>query len=170
MPLPYKKEFHPFEPIIFKDSTILILGTFPSFDSFKNNFYYGHKHNQFWKLLSDIYKENPPQTIEEKIDFLKRHKIALWDMVKSCHRKTSLDSSLKSIEINDIEALLKEYPNIKRLYFTGRKSQALFEKNFSHLKIERFYLPSPSPAYRKLSYEEKLKIWKNLIFGEENSA
>ncbi|WP_187648210.1 DNA-deoxyinosine glycosylase [Nitrosophilus labii] len=164
-------EYHPFEPIVFEDSKILVLGSFPSFDSFKNSFYYGHKHNQFWRLLADIFNDIVPNNIEEKIIFLKKHKIALWDMVKSCKRESSLDSTLKHIEINDIETFLKENPSIEKIYFTGRKSQELFEKNFSHLNIKRYYLPSPSPAYRKLRYEEKLKIWRKLIkLGYEKST
>jgi len=158
-----KKIIHPFEPIIDKNSKILILGSFPSIDSFKNSFYYGHKQNQFWKLLADIFEENIPKTIEEKIDFLKKHKIALWDIVKSCNRKGSLDNCLKNIEVNDIEKLLKKYPNIKAVFFTGRKAQQLYKKHFSHLNISTLYLPSPSPAYKKLSYEEKLKEWIKLI-------
>jgi len=158
-----KKIIHPFEPIIDKNSKILILGSFPSIDSFKNSFYYGHKQNQFWKLLADIFEENIPKTIEEKIDFLKKHKIALWDIVKSCNRKGSLDNCLKNIEVNDIEKLLKRYPNIKAVFFTGRKAQQLYKKHFSYLNISTLYLPSPSPAFKKLSYEDKLKEWKRLI-------
>ena len=33
---------HPFKPIVFKDTEILILGSFPSIKSFENNFYYAH--------------------------------------------------------------------------------------------------------------------------------
>lgn len=156
-------EFHPFKPIIFDDSILLVLGTFPSFDSLKNNFYYGHRQNQFWKLLSFVFKEDEPKTIDEKLSFLKKYKVALWDMVDSCQRENSLDSSLKKIKINDIEHILKKYPNIKAIYFTGRKAQDLFEKHFSYLDIKRYYLPSPSPAYRKINFEEKLKLWKRLI-------
>ena len=157
------KETHPFEPIIDKSSKILILGSFPSFESFKKSFYYGHKQNQFWKLLSSVFDDKEPKTKEEKIKFLKKHEIALWDMVKSCKRVNSLDSSLKEIEVNDIKKLLEEFPNIEAIFFTSRTSQKLFEKNFKDLKIPRFYLPSPSPAYKKMTFEEKLHIWKNLI-------
>ncbi|RUM70751.1 MAG: DNA-deoxyinosine glycosylase, partial [Sulfurovum sp.] len=31
---------HPFEPVIYKDTQTLILGSFPSIKSFENNFYY----------------------------------------------------------------------------------------------------------------------------------
>lgn len=153
---------HPFAPIIDKDSKILILGSFPSIQSFKNSFYYGHPQNQFWKILAKLFNESQPATIEEKKSFLKRHNIALWDMVAHCQRKNSLDSSLKDIELNDIEGLLHSYPNIAALFFTGKKAQTLYERSFAHLDIPTFYLPSPSPAYRAMSLEEKVQRWSIL--------
>ena len=45
---------HPFKPIVFKDTEILILGSFPSIKSFENNFYYAHPRNQFWKILHSV--------------------------------------------------------------------------------------------------------------------
>ncbi|BAF70228.1 DNA-deoxyinosine glycosylase [Nitratiruptor sp. SB155-2] len=157
------KEFHPFEPFIDKESKVLILGSFPSFASLEIGFYYGHPQNQFWKIVADVFKQKVPDTLEEKKEFLKRHHIALWDMVKGCIRENSLDSSLSSIEVNDIEKLLKTYPNIEVIFFTGRKSQQLFEKQFSHVNLPRYYLPSPSPAYRAMSFEEKVQQWKKIL-------
>jgi hypoxanthine-DNA glycosylase len=154
--------FHPFDPIIDESSRILILGTFPSVKSFENAFYYGHPQNQFWKLLSTIFQQSEPKTNEEKIAFLKRYKIALWDMVKSCQREGSLDSALKNVEVNDIEDLLKRYSNIEAIFFTGRKAQQLYERHFSHLQFPTYYLPSPSPANRSKSFEEKLREWSIL--------
>ena len=153
---------HPFDPIIDKDSKVLILGTFPSVKSFENSFYYSHPKNQFWKLLSRLFDEAEPKSIEEKIAFLHRHHIALWDMVKACERANSLDTSLKNIEVNDIAALLQKYPNIKVLFFTGRKAEALYKKHFSSLSYPNFYLPSPSPAMQRITFEEKLQKWSFL--------
>ncbi len=154
--------FHPFQPVIDEASKILILGTFPSIKSFENAFYYGHPQNQFWKLLAAVFKEDVPKKIEEKIAFLKRHHIALWDMVKVCQRESSLDSSLKNVEVNDIADLLKKYPNIEAIFFTGRKAQELYSRHFTNLQIPTFYLPSPSPAYRKLNFEKKIEKWSIL--------
>ena len=152
---------HPFTPFINKTSKILILGTFASIKSFENNFYYTHPKNQFWKLLSEVFEEEFPKSLEDKKRFLDRHNIALWDMVKSCKRENSLDSSLKEIEINDIKSLLKNYPNIKKIYFTSKKAQKLYHKNFD-IMIDSYYLPSPSPTYASLRFEEKLEEWRIL--------
>ena len=153
---------HPFDPIIDQNSKVLVLGSFPSIQSFKNNFYYGHPQNQFWKILAKLFEEEEPKTVEEKKAFLHRHHIALWDMVAGCERETSLDSSLKKIQVNDIAGLLRHYPNIQALFFTGKKAQSLYQRHFGHLNIPTHYLPSPSPAYRSMSLEEKVKKWSIL--------
>ena len=151
------KEFHPFKPLIDKNSKILILGTFPSLKSVENNFYYAHPRNQFWPLLANVFNEKTPTSIEEKINLIKKHNIALWDVVKKTNRTNSLDSNLKDIELNDIESLLKKYPNIKVIFFTSKTAEKLFKK--LNINIPTCYLASPSPAYAKLKFEEKLKRW-----------
>jgi len=155
---------HPFKPIIFNDTQILILGTFPSIKSFDESFYYAHPRNQFWKILSEI-TGYPAITKEQKIWILKQNRWGLWDMVESCKRNNSLDSSLKEITPNDIESILREYPTITKLAFTGRKAQNLYQRYFSHLDIDTIYLPSPSPAYSAMSYEEKKRIYQQELKG-----
>ena len=158
-----KKQVHPFKPIIFKSSKILILGSFPSIKSFEKSFYYAHPKNQFWKILSTI-TAYPAKNQDQKIWLLKKHQLALWDMVKECKRANSLDSNLQEIEVNDIKKLLQDYPNIKKIAFTSRLAERLFKKYFKDVKIETIYLPSPSPAYAAMSFEEKCKIYKELLF------
>ncbi|ADV45674.1 DNA-deoxyinosine glycosylase [Nitratifractor salsuginis] len=153
---------HPFEPIVFDDTEILILGTFPSIDSFDKAFYYAHPRNQFWPILSEI-TGYPVNNRDQKIWLLKSSKLGLWDMVQGCSRSNSLDSSLREIEVNDILALLQKYPSIRKILFTGRKAQDLFEKHYGDLKIERDYLPSPSPAYAGMSYKQKVKEYREKI-------
>jgi hypoxanthine-DNA glycosylase len=153
---------HPFEPILFKDTEVLILGSFPSIKSFENNFYYAHPRNQFWKILEAV-TSYPVNNRDQKIWLLKESKFGLWDMIKSCNRDNSLDSSLEDEEVNNIESLLLSYPNIKKIAFTGKKAEALFEVNFSHLDIKRIYLPSPSSAYASMSINEKIKIYKERL-------
>lgn len=145
---------HPFNPILFRDTEILILGTFPSVKSFENNFYYAHPRNQFWKIMEAV-SGYPVNNRDQKIWLLKKCKLGLWDMVAACQRDNSLDSSLKDEKVNDIAALLEQYPKIKKVCFTGKKAEALYETYFSHLEAETCYLPSPSPAYAAMSFEEK---------------
>lgn len=151
--------FHPLSPVVFSDSKMLILGSFPSIKSFESNFYYAHPRNQFWPILSSIYKMKI-ETRDEKIALLEASKIAIWDVVKSCERINSSDSNLKNITLNDIEELLKKYKNLKRIFFTSKAALKFYKKGFSHLNIDTFTLPSPSPAYAAMRFEEKVRIWK----------
>ena len=153
---------HPFKPIVFKDSEILILGSFPSIKSFENSFYYAHPKNQFWKILSQISKY-PINNKDQKIWLLKELKLALWDVVASCSRQNSLDSNLKDIVPNDIRSFLKEHQSIKKIAFTSKLAQKIFNKEFKDITLEQFYLPSPSPAYAAMSFEEKCKIYKERL-------
>ena len=155
---------HPFKPIIFKDTKTLVLGSFPSIQSVKNDFYYAHPRNQFWKILSAI-TEYPINNRDQKIWLLKEAKLGLWDMIASCSRENSLDSSLEDEVVNDIPALLEQYPSIMKVAFTGRKAEALYKLHFSHLEIEICYLPSPSAAYAKMKFEEKVGVYRERLFS-----
>ena len=50
----YETLTHTFEPIYDNNSTILILGSFPSVKSRKQQFYYGHPQNRFWKVVAAL--------------------------------------------------------------------------------------------------------------------
>lgn len=153
---------HPFKPIVFKDTQTLILGSFPSIQSFEKNFYYAHPRNQFWKILESV-TSYPANTRDQRLWLLKECKLGLWDMIKGCSRENSLDSSLENEEVNDLAAFLEAHPSITKLAFTGRKSEALFKTHFSHLNIETVYLPSPSAAYAKMSFEKKVDEYKKQL-------
>ena len=79
-------QIHPFDPIYDEHSRILILGTFPSVKSREVQFYYGHPRNRFWKTLAALLQADFPQTVEEKIRFLKTHHIALWDTCAASYK------------------------------------------------------------------------------------
>jgi len=153
---------HPFKPIVFNDTKILILGSFPSIKSFENNFYYAHPRNQFWKILEAV-TGYPVNNRDQKIWLLKECKLGLWDMIGSCQRDNSLDSSLEDEVVNDIPALLSAYPSIEKLAFTGKKAEVLFKTHFSHLEIDTVYLPSPSSAYAAMKFEDKVSAYKKAL-------
>ncbi len=153
---------HPFDPIVFNDTEVLILGSFPSIKSFENNFYYAHPTNQFWKILSAV-TGYPANTRDQRTWLLKEAKLGLWDMIRLCSRESSLDSSLEDEEVNDIAAFLEEHPSIVKVAFTGRKAEALFDLNFGDLEIERVYLPSPSAAYAKMNFHDKTVHYRNKL-------
>ncbi len=157
-------EHHPFEPIIFDDSEILILGSFPSLKSFEEGFYYAHPRNQFWPLLSKVFDEDA-SNVEQRIALCKKHHLALWDSAKSLKREksNSSDQNLKEIEVNDFRHLLKAYPTIKIVLFTGKKAETIFNSVYKDLPVKKALLPSPSPAYAAMPFDSKLKVYKELL-------
>jgi hypoxanthine-DNA glycosylase len=80
-----------FPPVISKRSKILILGSIPGAKSLEMRQYYAHPQNRFWKIIFELLNENFTTDYSEKIKILKKHHIALWDVIDSCERKGSLD-------------------------------------------------------------------------------
>ena len=143
---------HPFKPVIFKESRVLILGSFPSVKSREVDFYYGNKNNRFFKILEVIFDEKIDESKEAKIDFLRRHKIALFDVVKSCEIVGSSDSSLSVKEVNDIGKLI-ENTDIEKILLNGKKAFEIFQKYKKIDKVKYFYIPSSSPANASFSLD-----------------
>ena len=147
---------HPLKPIYNKDSIVLILGSFPSVISRKNNFYYSNPKNRFWKILGTVFNEENLTTNEEKIDFLLNNHIALFDVIKSCEIDGSSDSSIKNVIPNDISKLIKN-SKVKYIFTNGNKAHELYQKYiFKSTKIVDIKLPSTSPANCQKGIEEKL--------------
>lgn len=154
---------HTFKPIYSKDSKILILGSIPSIISREDNFYYAHPKNRFWKLISKILNVKEPITIEDKTKLILNNKLAIYDVIKSCEIQGSSDSSIKNVEINDINYIINN-SSIEKIIFNGNKAYELYnkyEKNkFSNTKV----LPSTSPANARYSFEKLYKMWFKELF------
>ena len=86
-------------PFIDEESNVLILGSLPSIVSREKGFFYMHPTNRFYKLLAAVFNEEPPITLEERKLFLKRHKIALYDVIYECDIHASSDASIKNPKV-----------------------------------------------------------------------
>lgn len=149
-----------FSPIIKKDSKILILGSIPGVKSLEMQQYYAHPQNKFWKIICEIFNEEFTTNYQQRIEILKKHHIALWDVIDTCERKGSLDSEIRNEEANKIEELLQNFPNIKAIFCNGQKSHKNLQKILGKkFRMPIIVLPSTSPAYAGLSYFDKLKSW-----------
>ncbi|WP_353146419.1 DNA-deoxyinosine glycosylase [Chryseobacterium sp.] len=152
-----------FPPLIDDQSEILILGSIPGVRSLEKQQYYAHPQNKFWRIISELLNEGFTEDYGERIRILKKHHIALWDVIDSCERKGSLDSEIKNEEANQIAELLEEHPNIKAIFCNGGKAyknlQKLLGKNY---RLPMFLLPSTSPLHT-VSFEKKLEEWKRIL-------
>ena len=95
-------------PFINGDSKVLILGSLPSIKSREYGFFYAHPQNRFFKTLASIFHEEEPKTIEDRKEFLKRHHIALYDVIYGCDICGSSDSSIKNVVPIKLKELLKQ--------------------------------------------------------------
>ena len=137
---------HPFEPIYDGSSRVLILGTMPSPRSRELMFYYGHPQNRFWRIMPELFGEGPLTTIAEKTDFLHRHHIALWDVLRSCEISGADDSSIRNAVPNDLSRIFSACP-IRAVFTNGQKASACYKKYFrGAFPAEWISLPSTSPA------------------------
>lgn len=150
---------HPFGPLYDENSRVLILGSFPSVKSREQNFFYGHPQNRFWKVVSAVFEQPLPQTIEEKKHLILGSGLALWDSIASCEITGSSDSSIRDARANDIGIILGGC-DIERIFCNGRKSHELYRKYIeSQTGREAVCLPSTSPANAQWTLEKLIEAW-----------
>ena len=154
---------HPFKPIFDKNSKILILGSFPSVVSRKLGFYYANPQNRFWRVLAGILNTPLPKSMDEKINFLLAHRIAIYDAAISCEIKGSSDAKMIAVSPANLEPIFKT-ANITQVYANGGKAYEICKKYLEDeiLKATKnvvIKLPSTSPANAKFSIDKLANEW-----------
>lgn len=150
-----------FAPVIQKDALLVILGSFPGQASLQAQQYYAFARNQFWPVVGTLLGQSDLQKFDydRKLIFLKEHKVGLWDVYKACIREGSLDANISAGEANDLRRLKKLAPGLKVIAHNGKTSAKFIEKT-SLLDVHTMALPSTSPAYASMRFEEKLEKWR----------
>lgn len=133
----------------------------PGKDSLKHNQYYGHSRNAFWKILFSLLNQPFTNDYPQKQALLLQNKIALWDVLKSCERETSLDSDINNEYPNDIAKFLSQNAQINHLFFNGNAAFLFYKKHIKNVALPITVLPSTSPAHA-ISFEQKLKAWQQI--------
>jgi hypoxanthine-DNA glycosylase len=155
-----------FPAVVVADARILILGSMPGAASLAAGEYYAHPQNQFWRILGEICGAGPGLPYRQRLDRLRAHQIALWDVLYSCVRPGSLDSAIEhtSAIANDIPALLRGAPQIRRICCNGATAyhglRRYFGAQLDALGITAVRLPSTSPAHASWSFARKLATWR----------
>jgi hypoxanthine-DNA glycosylase len=154
---------HPFPPLYDGDSTILILGSFPSVRSREQKFFYGHPQNRSWKVIAAVFDENIPTTIPEKRDLLIGNHIALWDVIRSCDIKGSSDASISNVVPNDLSPILNAAP-IQKIIVNGKTAEKYYRKYTQPIiGTEALCLPSTSPANAAWSLDRLVREWRKIL-------
>ena len=157
------KQVHNIKPVSDRDSKILILGSFPSVKSREQVFFYAHPQNRFWKILAALFKEEVPENVEDKKEFLHRNHIALWDVIESCEITGSSDSSIRVLKVNDVSKILKD-SKIERIFVNGKRAEKYYKKYLEkELNEKAICLPSSSPANAAYSLDKLIDCWKVVL-------
>jgi hypoxanthine-DNA glycosylase len=124
--------------------------------------------------MGSLFNFSDDSDYSERCRNLMLKKVVLWDVLKSCERKGSLDASINSgsIAVNDFNGFFRLYPNITSIFFNGVKAETVFQK-YVPASIQRGFsegalwrLPSTSPAYAVMDRNSKLQKWswiKNIL-------
>ncbi|MBY4678952.1 DNA-deoxyinosine glycosylase [Marinobacterium arenosum] len=150
---------------------ILILGSMPGERSLQAEQYYAHPRNAFWPIVEALLQLPADSSYQQRIEALRQHGIALWDVLANCRRQGSLDSAIEpnSIAYNNLTGLLQDCHRIERIFFNGGTAETLFRRGLRNgdiilprpIRLQR--LPSTSPANARLTPADKLAHWRQLL-------
>ncbi len=154
---------HEFPALYDRESRVLLLGSIPSPKSREMAFYYGHPQNRFWKVMAAVLGEEIPETIAQKKAMLKKHHVALWDVLDSCTIVGASDTSIEDPVVNNIGELVKK-SKVSRIFCTGATAYNLYQKFCAkEVGIDAVKLPSTSPANCAVSLEKLVEAYKKVL-------
>ncbi len=161
---------HGFEPLAQRHAHTLILGSMPSRESLRQARYYAHPRNGFWPLIADLLGL-PDGDYAQRVRRFTQMGYAVWDVLQSCSRASSLDSDIveSSIRPNDFNRFFAAHPHIDRVFFNGAKAETVYRRHVlddlaaacQELSYRR--LPSTSPANAGMTLQEKRKAWREIL-------
>lgn len=156
-----------FPPVVAPGARLLILGSMPGEASLRAAEYYAHPRNAFWPIMGELVGAGPGLAYPDRLRALTTARIALWDVLQSCARSGSLDSTIRDERANDMASFFMLHAGISRLYFNGAKAEQAFTRHVRPtLRTDRptvRRLPSTSPANAGVSLQTKLEAWRVIL-------
>ena len=153
-------------PLLNNHTRLLVLGSFPGVASLRSQQYYGHPHNQFWKIMAALLSPNAAEVLAmpyaERSQWLLSQGVGLWDVYAACQREGSLDAHIRNAQPNDLQSLRLLCPRLMVIAHNGGES-------FKHAKLTQslglpvYKLPSTSPAHASWSFSQKLDAWREVV-------
>ncbi len=118
--------------------------------------------------MRELFGAGPELPYARRKALLIAHRVAVWDVLRSCRREGSLDTAIhRDSEVaNDFQTFFRRHRRIGVVFFNGQKAEAAFRRHVlpelnlgrRALRFER--LPSTSPAHAGRSRAEKLAAWR----------
>lgn len=157
-----------FPPIADRHARALILGSMPGKESLRAQQYYAHPRNAFWRIMGDLLGATPKLAYEDRTKILKAAGIAVWDVLASCTRTTSLDADIDpaTMEMNDFANFYRTHLRITQVFFNGAMAEKFYLKYIAPDLSRTFHyqrLPSTSPAHAGMPYAQKLHHWQAIV-------
>lgn len=149
-------------PVTGPEPAVLILGSFPSQISLRHTRYYGNPKNQFWKVMEALFGIGADLSYDQRVELVKVHRIALWDVVASCNRPGSADARITMPVFNDIAGFVRTRPTLRLIALNGSTAGRYYQKISSTIPIRSVTLPSTSPANAAIPLDEKIRRWSVL--------
>lgn len=177
------KHRHPYRPFIQENTTKLIVGTLPpprfsTGDLLEKDvdFCYGSYYNSLWLFIDKIHDlklryNNSQEAIEERKQFLIKHKIGICDIVDSAEREKidASDLGMTNIVLRDVIGYIKKYPNIDTLLFTGGKSkngpEYFFRKHIKGYNLKLELISNEVPRIHQFEFNNRIIKTVSLISG-----
>lgn len=119
--------------------------------------------NQFWRLLGTVLDDPLAElAYEARLRRLLSHGIGVWDVLAACHREGSLDAAIRNAQPNDFASLREHAPLLRKVCFNG-KTAGRFAPVIGEAGYATLVLPSSSPANAMLSFDQKLRLWRDIL-------
>ncbi len=156
-----------FPPIAAADARVLVLGSLPGRVSLERQQYYAQPYNAFWKIMGQLFGAVPELPYERRLEVLRGHHIAVWDVLAAGERSGSLDSAIvaSTMVLNDFDAFFVAHRDIRRICFNGNKAAELYRRRVlprlppAIAALDTQLLPSTSPAHASRTFAQKLALW-----------
>ena len=162
---------HPVRPVFDEGSKALVLGTMASPASRRMGFFYGHPQNRFWKVLAELFDDDPGDTPETRRAFALRHGIALADVISECDIVGASDSSIRNPVPMDLSPIM-EGADIKAVFTTGTKASQLYRRLQEPLwpDVPHIPLPSTSGANARMRLPELVERYSRILEAMDEPA
>jgi hypoxanthine-DNA glycosylase len=160
-----------FAPVADVRARVLVLGSLPGRKSLEMREYYAQPHNVFWRIMGRLFGAEPSLPYRARLERLRAHGVAVWDVLAAGERAGSLDAAIvpASIVVNDFATFFARHRKIALICFNGNKAAELFRRKVAPLLAPQIAamatraLPSTSPAYASLRFEQKLALWADAL-------
>ncbi len=140
--------------------------------------YYAQPHNAFWKIMGRLFGAAPELPYDRRLEVLRAHRVAVWDVLAAGERSGSLDSAIvaSSIVVNDFGAFFGAHGEIRLVCFNGNKAAELYRRRVlpgltpAIAALETQLLPSTSPAHASRTFARSSRVGRPCSVSAEAQA